>query len=89
MKYGEKYENKLVNRITGETIPYTATYKRVDYLCYHTGNDGCGLWCGDKQIEGTCEFSVSGCRTEKAAKAKIRKYVNRYHECDEDEENDE
>ena len=75
MKYGEKYETKLVNQITGETIPYTATYKRVDYLCYHAGNDGCGLWCCDKQIEGTCDFSVSGCKTEKAAKAKIRKYV--------------
>lgn len=75
MKYGETYETTLVNRMTGETIPTTSTYKYVEYGEYHTGNDGCGLWCGDRQIEGTCDFSVAGCKTEKAAKAKIRKYV--------------
>lgn len=75
MKYGEKYETKFVNRITGEKTPYTATYKRVEWQGYHTNNEGDGLWYGDKQLEGTCQFSVRGCQTEKAAKAKIRKYV--------------
>lgn len=77
MKYGEKYETKLVNRITGEKTPYTATYKRVEWHGYHTNDEGDGLWSGDKQLEGTCQFSVRCCQTEKAAKAKIRKYANR------------
>lgn len=75
MKYGEKYKTTLVNRMTGEKIPTTSTYKYVEYGEYHTGNDGCGLWLRDRQIAGNCDFSVAGCKTEKAAKAKIRKHV--------------
>jgi alpha-glucuronidase len=76
MKYGDTYKQHIVNRITGEKYgPYTAAYKRADWNAYHTNNEGEGLWYGDKQIEGTCQFTVSGCETEKAAKAKIRKHV--------------
>jgi len=76
MKYGEKYSTNLVNRITKEKYPTTLTYKRTQWGEWHTDDTGDGLWFGDKQILGTCQFSVSGCVTEKAAKAKIRKYVN-------------
>ena len=62
MKYGEHGVWKFV-------------YKRTEWNGWHTNNDGEGLWCGDKQIIGTCDFSVAGCKTEKAAKAKIRNYV--------------
>ena len=82
MKYGEKYETTIVNLIAKERTPGTATYKRVEYGNYHTDNQGEGLWRGDKQIIGTCDFSVAGCRTEKAAKAKIRKLVTTFYETD-------
>lgn len=75
MKYGEKYQNALVDRFTKKRIPYTATYKYTEWYGYHTNNEGDGLWRGDKQILGTCQFTVAGCKTEKAAKAKIRRYV--------------
>lgn len=75
MKYGEKYQTILVNRMTGEKSIHNAIYKYTAYGNYHTNKEGDGLWCRDKQIIGTCDFSVAGCRTEKAAKAKIRNYV--------------
>lgn len=76
MKFGEKYEQELVNRMSGKKIMATATYKRTEWKGYHTDKEGDGLWAGDRQIIGTCDFSVRGCRTEKAAKAKIRRYVS-------------
>ena len=75
MKYGEKYERKLVDRIHGKTYTETATYRRAEWKGFHTADDGCGLWTGYTQILGTCQFSVAGCATEKAAKAKIRRWV--------------
>lgn len=75
MKYGEKYKTVLVNIITKKRIPCTAVYKYTEWGPYHTNKEGDGLWYGDKQIVGTCDFSVAGCKTEKAAKAKIRRYV--------------
>lgn len=75
MTYGEKYTRTLKNRITGETFLTTATYRRVSWKGWHTSDDGDGLWCGDKQILGTCQFSVAGCSTEKSAKDKIRRWV--------------
>ena len=74
MKYGEKYNNYL-ECFTGKKIPYTATYKRAEWHGFHTNNEGDGLWAKDKQIIGTCDFTVRGCKTEKAAKAKIRKHI--------------
>ncbi len=76
MKFGEKYEITLVNSISGKTFNSTTTYKRTSWNEWHTNDEGCGLWCDDKQILGTCQFSVTGCETEKAAKAKIRNWVN-------------
>lgn len=76
MKYGEKYQTTLINKMNGEKHQITATYKYASWGNYHTDNHGDGLWRGDKQILGTCQFTVSGCETEKAAKAKIRRYVN-------------
>ena len=75
MKYGEKYKTALVDIFTKKRFPYTATYKYAEWGEYHTNNQGEGLWKGEKQILGTCQFTVCGCKTEKAAKAKIRKYV--------------
>ena len=75
MKYGDKYEISLVNSFTKERYPYTTTYKYVAWKEFHTNNEGDGLWKEDKQILGTCQFTVRGCKTEKAAKAKIRRYV--------------
>ena len=75
MKYGEKYETELINMITKERYQVTLIYKRTEYKNYHTNDEGDGLWYGDKQIKGTCQFTVSGCKTEKSAKAKIREYV--------------
>ena len=75
MKYGEKYQVTFVNRMTGKKSTYDAIYKYTTWGNYYTNKEGDGLWCGDKQIIGTCDFSVAGCRTEKSAKAKIRNYV--------------
>ncbi len=47
----------------------------TEWRDYHTNNNGEGLWNGDRQVAGTMQFSVRGCKTEKAAKAKIRKWV--------------
>ena len=77
MKYGERFETTCKDWITGKTFKRMATYRYVSWGDYHTDNEGEGLWIGDKQIEGTCQFSVCGCKTEKAAKAKIRKYAMR------------
>lgn len=76
MKYGDKFEITFVDWFTKKrSDPYPATYKYVEYGEYHTNNLGKGLWRGTKQILGTCQFSVAGCKTEKAAKAKIRRWV--------------
>lgn len=52
--------------------------KFTEWRDYHTNNNGEGLWNGDRQVAGTMQFSVRGCKTEKAAKAKIRKWVKEY-----------
>lgn len=76
MKYGEKRKVTYKNSISGEKYEFTETYKYASWREYHTNNNGDGLWCGDKQILGTCQFTVSGCETEKVAVSKIRKYAN-------------
>lgn len=76
MKFGESFEYELIDRFTKKKYGKRfATYKRTEWQDYHTNNLGEGLWKGDKQIAGTCDFTVAGCKTEKAAKAKIRRYV--------------
>lgn len=52
--------------------------KYVEWRDYHTNSNGEGLWNGGKQVAGTIQFSVSGCKTERAAKAKIRRWVRNY-----------
>lgn len=76
MKYGESYKITLKDIMTGEQFPSTAIYKRVEWHGYHTNDEGDGLWADDKQIIGTCDFTVRGCKTEKSAKAKIRKLIS-------------
>jgi len=78
MKYGEKYPKTHEVNVAGKTytLTDTLTYRYVYWRGWYTDNAGEGLWHGDKQILGTCQFSVAGCSTEKAAKAKIRRYVN-------------
>lgn len=75
MRYGDKAIGYYKNCRTGERKPYDYIYKYADWNGYHTNSEGDGLWCCDRQILGTCQFSVAGCSTEKTAKAKIRKYV--------------
>lgn len=77
MKYGENYESYLINSITGKKIPTTCTYRYVSYDGFHTDNTGHGIWNDDRQLVGTCDFSVAGCN-EKSAKAKLRKWVKNY-----------
>ncbi len=80
MKYGEIYETYLIDRFTKKKTPTTRIYRYVEYHEWHTDSEGCGLWRGDKQILGTCQFSVAGCKKEASAKAKLRKRVRRYEE---------
>lgn len=81
MKYGETYESEVINTMTKESHGvWKFVYKRTEWNGWHTNNDGEGLWCGDKQMIGTCDFNVKGCKTEKAAKAKIRNYVKKNYE---------
>lgn len=76
MKYGDLYNVDLVNRITGEKVgSITKTYRKTVWRDYHTNDSGFGLWNGERQILGTTQFDVSGCKTEKAAKQKIRRLV--------------
>lgn len=50
----------------------------TEWRDFHTNSAGEGLWNGDKQCAGTLQFTVRGCKTEKAAKAKIREWVKKY-----------
>lgn len=75
MKYGETYKTTARNIITGKTYIVDACYKRTSWNDWHTNDDGDGLWNGDRQVLGTCQFTVRGCRTEQGAKAKIRNYA--------------
>jgi hypothetical protein len=79
MKFGERYETELVSRITKKSFKATHIHKRTEWNGWHTNNEGEGLWNGDRQILGTSQFSVAGCTTEKAAKAKVREYAKRYY----------
>lgn len=76
MKYGDEFTVILRDRITGERIPCSTMYKRTAWEGYHTNDLGDGLWYENKQIIGTCDFTVRGCKTEKSAKAKIRNYIS-------------
>lgn len=75
LNYGDKYTTKYTNPFTGEEREREETYRYTEYGRYHTNNLGNGLWFDDKQIIGTCDFSVAGCSTEKSAKAKIRRWT--------------
>lgn len=75
MNFGEKYNVTIKNVISGDYYETTRIFKFASWKDYSTNDAGNGLWHGDKQIEGTCQFSVAGCKTLKAAKAKIRNYV--------------
>lgn len=79
MKFGENFQIEVVDW-RGDRYKANRTYKRANWREYHTDDFGEGLWRGDKQIEGTCQFSVTGCTTEKVAKAKIRNYVKKWYE---------
>jgi len=78
MKYGEKY---LFTTKTYNGKPFTTnrTYMYAEWGDYHTNDFGTGLWRGTKQILGTCQFGVTGCKTEKTAKAKIRNFVKKWY----------
>lgn len=78
MKYGDVYETYLVDGFTKKKKPITCVYRCVEYHEWHTDSEGYGLWRGDKQILGTCQFSVAGCKKEASAKAKIRRRVRGY-----------
>lgn len=75
MKYGEEYTYTSKD-VWGGTHEWKGIYKYASWGDYHTNNLGEGLWHCDKQILGTCQFSVCGCKKEKSAIAKIRRWVN-------------
>lgn len=78
MKYGDFHTVTFKNTLTGNTWEAKSIYKYASWHDWHTDSEGCGLWHGDKQITGTCQFTVAGCKTLKAAKAKIRNWVKAY-----------
>ena len=80
MKFGELHNVEHINAITGQHYVWKEPYKLVTWREWHTNNAGEGLWHGEKQILGTCQFSVAGCTTEKSAKAKVRKWAKSYEE---------
>ena len=80
MKYGEKVQTTRKDWWTGKTVPTTYTYRYTEWHEYHTDNEGHGMWIGDKQMVGTCDFSVAGCATEKTAKAKVRNWAKKFEE---------
>lgn len=59
----------------GETMNNGYTYRYAEVGEWHTNKYGQGLWCGERQVEGTAQFDVVGCSTLKTAKAKIRRYM--------------
>lgn len=75
MKYGDTFETHIVDTFTKKRIPITCVYRLVEYHGWHTNFEGYGLWKNDKQILGTCQFDVAGCKLESSAKAKLRKFV--------------
>lgn len=79
-QYGEKATHTIHNAITGERYEREYTYRRAEWHGWHTNNEGDGLWRGDKQILGTCDFSVAGCATLKTAKDKIRRCVKQWEQ---------
>lgn len=80
MKYGEMRDVTYRDIMHRYTFTAKEAYKYASWNGWHTNNSGDGLWIGDKQIEGTCQFTVRGCQTEKAAIAKIRKYAKSYRD---------
>jgi hypothetical protein len=42
---------------------------------YHTNSHNAGLWCDERQIEGTCQFQLSDYKDR--AKQQIRRYFAR------------
>lgn len=77
MRYGDKFQSTMIHPWTKEKIQTTETYRYVSWRGYHTNRVGQGLWYGDRQVLGTCQFSVCGCAHEKSAKAKIRNYLKK------------
>lgn len=84
MKFGDTFSASWIDPHNKSVHTAPRTYKYTVWYEYHTDNVGDGLWKGDKQIEGCCQFSVRGCKTEKSAKDKIRRYVqqNQWHFAD-------
>ena len=78
MKYGDTFETNLVDIWSKKRFPVSRVYRRVEYHGWHTDDEGYGLWRDDKQILGTCQFDVAGCKLESSAKAKLRKFVREY-----------
>ena len=72
MKFGEKGTYRIRNLITGEVHESPYIYKRASWHEWHTDKEGDGLWRGDKQVLGFCQFTVAGRKTQKAANAKVR-----------------
>ena len=76
-EYGEYVEKWI--EFNGRRFERGYYYMYAEWHGFHTNNEGEGLWDGDRQIIGTGDFSVRGCQTLKAAKAKIRAKCKRLH----------
>ena len=82
MKYGDVFP-VTYRDWNGKSFVCDEVYRYTRWGDFHTDRLGEGLWFDkydNKQILGTCQFSVRKCATEKSAKAKIRRYVQRLRE---------
>lgn len=85
MKFNEELITGNRDRNTGAWVMTgTAVCKYAEWGKWHTNDCGNGLFYGDpytmegeRQVLGTCDFSVAGCKTEKAAVAKVRNAAKR------------
>ena len=77
MTYGDKFTFRA-RGIDREWREFHSVYKRASWQEWHTNDEGDGLWRGDRQLAGTCDFTVRGCKTEKAAIAKVRQAAKQW-----------
>lgn len=65
---------KITTRIEGHRVSWTITNHRVQGYNgeYRTNDDGEGMWHGERQEVGTCDFTLRHL-TPAAIRAKIRR----------------
>ncbi len=56
--------------------------EKTQEIEFSTNRAGEGLWQGEKQILGTCQFSLRNCSSRKSRVAYIRRFFKRHSEQD-------